>query len=56
MLSLIFPASFSDDLTTLGIEHLTFPNRSDIVECIESVDHPLIDFLLDHANYAFRIN
>ena len=56
MFSLIFPASFAHDLSSLGVEYMTFPNRDDIVEVIESIDNPIIDFLIDHANYSYRIN
>jgi hypothetical protein len=56
MYSLIFPKSFSADLSSLGVEWLEFPNRSDIVECVESIDNPIIDFLIDNANYSYRIN
>ena len=56
MFSLIFPASFASDLSSLGIEFMTFKNRDDIVECVESIDNPIIDFLIDNANYSYRIN
>lgn len=56
MYSLIFPADFASDLASLGIEHLTISSRPDIVECIEPIDHPLIDLLVDNANYAYRIS
>ena len=56
MFSLIFPASFAHDLSSLGIEYMSFANRDDIVECIESIDNPIIDFLIDNANYSYRIN
>ena len=56
MFSLIFPASFTHDLSSLGVEYFTFPNRDDIVECVEPIDHELIDFLIGHANYSYRIN
>ena len=56
MFSLIFPASFAHDLSSLGIEYMSFANRDDIVECVESIDNPIIDFLIDNANYSYRIN
>ena len=54
--SVLFSVAFAPDLSSLGIEYLTFNNRPDIVECIEPIDHPLIDFLRDNANYSYRIN
>ena len=56
MFSLIFPSSFAADLSSLGVEYLTFNNRDDIIECVESIDNPIIDFLIDNANYSYRIN
>lgn len=47
MFSIIFPSNFASDLSSLGVEYLTFPNRDDIVEVVESIDHPLIDFFRD---------
>ena len=54
MINYTFDHAYAGDLAALGIEYLTCNNDYEI-EVIESVDHELTDYLMQHADSHYRI-